>query len=163
MYTDAMQDPQLVALQDDIALVDTRIQELITQIDRGHQPAQLWARALEGIGALRSAMEDEEEDRIESQLVSLERVLALGAEPSGVWQQILEAEEQKRKLAETDSRIHERRGHVLAIEHVMIVARALLVAVRENVPDRGALGRIQARFIEILGTRTQVTAGDSDA
>lgn len=164
-FSAAQQDPELLSLESEIALVDSRLTDLLSRVDTGEAGA-LWKAAQASFQDLLYAMNNPHAADSPKKLFQasreLEITLGRGAADYAAWDAVISLTEQRRKLTES------RRKHLLEMEQVvtseqaMLLVSGLLESVRRNVNDRTILSAIQAEFIQLTsgGNRQRVGSGE---
>jgi hypothetical protein len=147
-YDAALNDPALLEQRREIALVDARLGDLLARVDTGES------------GALWSALMERREELIDAkrggdtvkQVLALNAILDLisqGHADYRAWRELAAALDQRRKLVESERKRLVEMQQVMTSEQAMLLMNALLMAVKANVSDRGALSAIQTEFIRL--------------
>lgn len=153
-YQEAVSDDELLALRDDIALLDSRVADLLGRVDRG-EAGRLWTEAKSAFRDLKSAMQGKDSTALLKAVDSLDGVLGRGLSDYAAWNEIHSLLDQRRKLVESErKRLVEMQQMVTSEQAVMLVS-VLLDSVRRNVTDRNTLSTIQADFIRLVGATHQ--------
>ena len=136
---EAQADPLLFELRSEVALVDTRIGELLTRIGKTDS-TELWKRLEDGYGDLRKAiMGDGDAQAVVFALGALEKVINDGVGDWAAWKEITVQIEQRRRLVESE-RLHQKQmQQLVSVDQMMLLAGALLASVKTHVKDKGAL------------------------
>jgi hypothetical protein len=147
-YRQAYDDPNLLALNEEIALVDARLADLLVRVDQGESGA-LWLE-------LRSAHHDLLQARHDTAKLAaaLERIgnlIQRGATDTSFSKEIGEQIEQRRRLVESERRRLVELQQYMSYEQALGMAQALLEAIRTHVEDRKVLSAISTEFARILG------------
>ena len=121
----SISDPDLLELRDEIALVDTRIAELLGQL----QTQETGARRSEA-KAVHQRMRDADFD---------------------VWDQIEQFITLRARLVQTESRRQKDLQQMIPVDRVWALVAALVQSVRTHVRDGDTLARIQRDFRELTG------------
>lgn len=148
-YTEFLSDENILALDDEIALVSARIAELLGNLEHGdlgarwlelqkHYELMVQAVASQDLGAGRAAFE------------ALGAVIKEGADEFLSWSQISELLESRRKLVDTERKRLVDAQQVITSEQAMVLVTALIDSVRRNVRDPATLTSIQADLTRVL-------------
>src|SRR5688572_7711861 len=100
-YEQAADDPELLSLRSEVALVDARLVDLLSRVDTGESGA-LWAelrRAYRAFARARLAGDDEP-----AALAKVEHLIERAGQDHQAWAEIGTLIEQRRKLAESESK-----------------------------------------------------------
>lgn len=115
-YQASLQDPHVTSMGDALALCDARIDELSGELEDADGPGDVIAKARR---ELRQALNCKEGEAREGHLVQLEAILGQGAGAEAIWAQIMTAVEQRRRVAETESRRIVSMGQAVPIAKVV--------------------------------------------
>lgn len=147
MYETARLDENLLELEDDIALLDTRTSFLLMQI-RENESIGAWERIREIAGTLVDANRRIEASRVDEAIGQLEEVICL--DTSGhkeQWAEIQEIAMKRKLLVESQRKRQIELERMIPVEAMEEYTRTLLDSVRRNLPDDSdVLTKIQADF-----------------
>lgn len=146
-YEEALNDPELISVRDDIALAETFIQEALDQIGTDNERAS-WAKAAKLYNDYRSCSPDSA--KAHDRLAELGALLEHGAEEEALRFRVLAIAEQKRKLAETEMDRLGKLQQFVTAQQLQAFAAQLLTLIRENVIDQGTRERIAAGVIQLV-------------
>lgn len=147
----AMDDPELLSLNEDIATLDALINQEAGRIESG-DPSALLAEAEKLWNSLSKAVRRGDKEAVQRFQGRLESTLTQGASDFTAISRMLEFMEQKRKAAATEAKRREMMGAVIPIEFASERMRLLGRIVREEVgDDRELLGRIAQRWSGAVG------------
>lgn len=139
-YEAANGDPDILALRDEVALIDARLAELLTRIDTGETGAS-WRELQEAFRELRIALKDR--DPGESQLLlGLGDLIESGASDEAAWTEIRATLEQRRRLVESERKRLVEMQQMVGADQAMLLVRSLVASVREHVRDPAILRAI---------------------
>jgi predicted transcriptional regulator len=148
-YTEASTDAELLALREEVALVDARLADLLSRVDTGESGA-LW-------GALNKAWADVEVARDTDDGLGLTLALALvsqyikrGQADYAAWQSIGHVIEQRRKLVESERKRLVEMQQMVTSEQAMLIVAVLADTVRKHVHDPDALRAISADITRLV-------------
>lgn len=162
-YEEAVSDDELLALRDDIALLDSRVADLLSRVDKG-EAGKLWTEAKSAFSDLKAAMKSADSGALLKAVDSLDGTLGRGLSDYAAWNEIHSLLDQRRRLVESErKRLVEMQQMVTSEQAVMLVS-VLLDSVRRNVTDRNALSAIQTEFIQLISATNQqrVIAGGNE-
>lgn len=141
----ARSDPDLVALREELALVQAREADLLRRVDTG-EAGVLWQRIRAAMREFRRAQRADDAPAAAAALRDMEQAMDEGVQDYLAWQELLRAIEQRRRLAETERKRLEAIQQTLSADRAMLWATALLDSVRRHVDDRRALAAVAADF-----------------
>jgi hypothetical protein len=140
-YRAALGDPELLALRDELALVDARLDELLRRVGAGVHGAA-WREAVAALADLRRALATGPPAAVRLALHDLGAALDAGAAEGQVWAEIGAQLDRRVRLAEAERRRLLDTRAVLSAEEAMALLAALAEVVVETVDDPAALARI---------------------
>jgi len=129
-YLEAVNDPEIIALNDDIALVETRIKQLIERIDTD-EPPPVWADARAAFNEFMMYKRIKDTEKAGEVLNLLEDIFNREASDRESWDEIFSRLEQRMKLASEERKRRMDMRNLMDAEQVMDVASRLLAAVNE--------------------------------
>jgi len=150
VFEAVIEDPDLLALNVDIASHEARIDQLFQSIEGGN-PGEMWVQALREWTGLWEATARGDARDIMKHRNRIDTLLREGAGDVEVWGLILSASEQKRKLVETETKRREKMREYVRAEEAAYYYRALAMAVKRHVDDRDKLSSIADEFAKIVG------------
>lgn len=164
-----LNDPALVELKENIAILDARLSELYQNFHES-EPADVWRGLVSRFSDWQTAIEfldklkDEELrknqiERIEDLKKDFTLLLKNGASEQSkaerLWNEILSVTEQRRKLVESESKRLKDQQQMITSEQFMTFIQTILSIIKENVTDRQTLNNISESFIkhQLVSTR----------
>jgi hypothetical protein len=168
-YQASLQDKDLLSLRYEIALIDTRTQELLGQID-AQESGRLWQvlkdnmSKFDSIQRRAASLPDGEARKTElaremSEVLStIRQSIHHGAADWMIWQEISESLEMRRRLVESEQKRLVAMQVMVTSEQAMILVSALTAAVRKHVTDTKQLSSIQNEFIRLVGSGNSESA-----
>lgn len=144
-YHDALTDATLLQLQDEIALLDTRLADLLARVDSG-ESGSAWMEAQDALQSFRSAqrIQDAEKrgQRMAEEMSRLSRIVERGSSDYAAWTEIASVLEQRRRLVESERRRLVEAQQMISTGQAMSLIGAIVAIIGENVHDRAILARI---------------------
>lgn len=135
-YLASRNDPELLALRDEVAIVDSRLNDLLGRVDTGESGA-LWKQARKLLSDYRTTGE-------ESHLYALGLTINEALDDYAAWQEIQLLLEQRRKLVETERKRLVDMQQMITAERAMLLIAAISDTIRRHVSDRNVLAAINA-------------------
>lgn len=148
-YGEALSDPQLLELRAEVALVGTRIGELIERIDTG-ESAQRWKALQTANGNLKAATRSGDKVEFMAAMAALEVAIEAGGQDYQTWREIAELTEQRRKLVDSEHKRLVAMQQMITSEQAMILLAAITDVVRRNVSDPSTLAAISADIRQLV-------------
>jgi hypothetical protein len=155
-YLQALRDPDLRELDQDLALVETRLTDLIAKVQsNGNTGAmlQVWQKYQALRGALAKGKDGEQSAR--ECFALLEKSIEEGLEESKVWQEIVALIEQRRKLLDSAMDHQVKREQMIPVDEAVNWGTGLMLAIREIVKDRRILTEVQRVWDQLSTIRPQ--------
>lgn len=149
-YESAADDPHLLELREQIALLDARLVDLLTRVDTGESGA-LW-RDLQQ--ARYSYLDAVRAGNFESQKAALSLVLDLirrGHNDYRAWADVRASIEQRKRLVESERKHLAQIEQMLTQQQAIALLTAMVDAVRQHVTDRAVLAQVQATYDRLVG------------
>ena len=149
-YQRGLSDRQLLVLEDEIALVDTRLGELLERLGKHDVPA--WDRVRARFGDLDAAARSGDREALRLALVGLSAAINEGMGDREAWADVLDIVDQRRKLVESERKRMLEAQQFVAVGQVMLMVAALNDAVRRHVKDRDTLAAISGEIRRLAPT-----------
>jgi hypothetical protein len=130
-YLQSVNDPEIIALNDDIALVETRIKQLIDNIDKDAPPA-VWADAQDTFNQFMMFRRLNDPDKAREMLDRLEDIINNAGSEREAWDEVFTRLEQRMKLAQAEMKRRIEMQNLLNAEQAMDMVSRLLAAVNEG-------------------------------
>jgi hypothetical protein len=159
-YQDAMDDPKLIELRQEIALVDARINDLLSRVETG-EAGQVWRMAQAALARFEREKDRQNLDGMQHALERLHALITRGASDAATWRGIGEQIEQRRKLCEAETRRLALAHDTITADRAMVLLSVIVDTVTRHVHDRAILGAIAAD-LQALGMGS-VSGGGDDA
>jgi hypothetical protein len=140
-YTEALSDQKLLELRDEIALIGTRLAELLERVDGG-ESAQRWKVLQTAYSNLRAATRSGDKMEFLAAMADLEKAVMAGLADYGIWREIAELTEQRRKLVESERKRHVEMQQMITSTQAMAMLAAVTDTIRRHVSDQAALSAI---------------------
>jgi hypothetical protein len=145
-YEEAADDPTLLQLGHDVALVDARLADLLNRVDNG-ESGQLWKKVDEAFTQYRRLKGDTRKGP--EAFTILSDTIEAGVSDYAAWSEISSLLEQRRKLVESERKRLVEMQQMLTIQQAMTLIGSLTGIIRRHVTDRNALAAIQAELIQL--------------
>lgn len=147
-YEAALDDPELLVLRNDIAIIDARLYDLLQRVDTG-ESGKLWRDAQTAYFDLLEAMRAQDVKLINSAISKMGRCLDSGVDDYTAWDEVTKAIQQRKGLAESERKRLIEARQMISVEQAMMLLASLLNTIKEHVKDTTALTAIQREFIRI--------------
>lgn len=159
-YQRSQTDNELLAVREDIALLDTLLIGNLSKLDSG-ESGQAWTLMRKGVDGLELAIDKQDYAGCLKAIRDMRDVIDARVAHYATEEEIRSKLEQRRKLVETERKRLVDMQQMVTAEQAMLLVSGLLDAVRTNVTDRDTLTRIQAEFIRLTRFTSQQRVRDT--
>lgn len=160
-YLMSVNDPEIIALNDDIALVETRIKQILERID-DDAPPPVWADAKNVFDEFLMYRRLEDTAKARECLALLQTIFEHQAKDRETWDEVFSRLEQRMKLASEERKRRMDMKALMDAEQVMDVASRLLAAVNEAAEDVIEDDKIRKQLYLATGQRFARITGSGD-
>lgn len=150
-YQDAQRDPELLALREEITVVDAMLAEALHRIDETDS-AEAWADAQKHYRAMETARRAGDTHRMRIALVELGDVLERGAAGKGNREEVLKLIASRKALVESERKRLVDMHQMVSSERALAMMHALVSAVKEAVPDPAVWAKVNATYTRLLNS-----------
>ena len=149
-YQEALQDAELLSLREEVALVDTRLADLLGRVDKG-VGRDFWKQAKKELFRYTKGLhsEDVDESELTQRLVNLATLIDSALDDYGAWSEIHGVLEQRRRLVESESKRLAEMQQFITAEKAMVLIANLTDIIKRHVTDRAALAAISNELIRL--------------
>jgi len=148
-YAEAMQDEELLSLRADIALVDSRLVDVLQHVESG-ESWRLWHDLHKKWQAFtRVYGRDETAEGVA--FAEVHALIRNGYHDWAAWQDVLALIQQRRKLVESERRAMVENQRVISVEQAAMLLALLVDSVRREVTDRTVLRRVTETYAQLVG------------
>ena len=137
-YHEASNDPALLSLHSDIALVDTRLADLLTKIDTG-ESGSLYKRLKVSWKNVRETKDDAAREVALSEHGSL---LGLAIKEELVWDDIHKMLDQRNRLVSSERKRYVEMSQVITADRAVMLFAQVAEAIKETVTDKDELRKL---------------------
>lgn len=148
-FQQALDDPELGTLHSEIALLDTRIGEMISKIDTEHY-GSLWAKVAQARNGVKRAMDSKKGQDLLNAYNHLDSVVESAQNDIETWDRILILIEQRRKLTDSERKRQVDLHQVITTEQSMLLVSTLIRAVTNHVTDKRQLAAISNEIRTVI-------------
>lgn len=143
-YQEAQADGELLVLREDVALVDTRLADLLGRIDTG-ESAKRWDEAQKAFIKLRGAHRDTNAKMLWEAMCELEEALISGND-YGAWSEITSTLDLRKRLVESERKRLVDMQQMITSERAMVLLATVVDIIQTHVTDRSILSAISTEF-----------------
>lgn len=159
-YADAISDPRLLGLRDEVALVDVRIAELLEAIGETGN-TRLWKKARADFDAFQAAAgKGKDGVAIARQtLDALDRTLTEGLSTAATWDELAERLDLRRRLVEAETKRQKDLFQMISVDQAVRLMAQLIDEVKARVKDPELLSALSQQFLRIVGAGHGAASG----
>lgn len=142
-YQEAQADADLLALREEVSLVDSRLSDLLLRVDT-HEAGHWWKELRQVHNEYKDAETKGDIPAMRHWLGEWGRIIQLGLTDYAAWNEVYNVLEQRRKLVESERKRLVEMQQMITSERAMLLITALVDVVRQHVSDTGTLAAISA-------------------
>jgi hypothetical protein len=150
-YTIALADEKMLEQREEIALLGTRLQELLSQLTDMSQRDALWQKLGKLWGELMTAAREGKKEKQQETANEIEALINGAPNDTAVWLEIQEVIEQRRKVVESERKRMVEAQEFVSVEQAMMVAHFLMDSINKHVSNNDEKRAIQADLIAVYG------------
>lgn len=144
-YQEAVQDSELLALRDEIALLDTRLNELIGRVDTG-ESSELWEAFKKAIRAYSKVRSARDRDKGDAAWGAVLDILADADQDHSAWAEVISLIDLRSKLSERERKRLSDMQQMMTTEQALTLLGAVAGVIKKHVHDRNTLAAITAEL-----------------
>lgn len=144
-YSNALSDPKLLELKDEIAVVHARAQDLVSRVDSG-ESGHLWRLLQKAYADLTNAKDGEEQL---AAITEIGKLITRGSSDYAAWAETMKEIDRKQRLVESERKRAVELNLMVALDQIKPYLFDTVDFIRRNITDREQL----AEFQHILETR----------
>ena len=153
-YLESIADEDLLAMNQEMALLDARIGDILTRVDIGEAGAT-WKDLTSAFLHFERATARHDNATAARALTDVKGLIQRGQQDWDAWTSILTLIEQRRKLVETERRRRVDMKQMMNAETAMLLVSAILSVIREHVTDRRILTKIGNDVSRLISERNK--------
>ncbi len=152
-YEEAVNDPELLSLRAEIALIGTRIDELYDRYTAKQKGGTSWTEAKKAYYKLVDALKAKKDDESVKALSKLGAILKDEAGDYALWNDIAYLTEVRRKLVESERKRMIEMKQMMTNEQAMALVGGVIESVRNHITDQDKLDRISQDIAVLMSRR----------
>ncbi len=138
-YDESRSDTELLALREDIALIDSRLADVLGRVDTG-ESGEKWRQLTQAAKAYRQASMDNQADCLAWILALIE----VGTQDYAAWNDVRSLLQERCKLVESERKRYVEMGQMITADRAMVLLAQITDIIRRNVVDKQALAAISS-------------------
>lgn len=155
-YETSVADPELLALNAEIALADARVEDLLKRVDTG-ESGEAWGLARNALTKLREAMDKGEGTHVPISM--LDEIIQRGLDDYAAWREVIGTAEMRRRLVETERKRRVDMQLMITAERATILISAIADIIRRNVTDPEMRRAVQRELMGLMVKEETVNVG----
>jgi hypothetical protein len=152
-YERAAHDPELLALRHELAVVDVRINDLLSRVDTG-EAGGLWHHARAAWQTVKQAQAEDRPLMQARAALELDGLLEQAVGDNVAWHEILQFIEQRRKLVESEVKRLVVMQQMMTKEEAMLWLSAVVAILKRHITDRETLQKISLDLKALVSDRS---------
>lgn len=148
-YQEGLTDPDLIALNDDMALLEARLADLLSRADQG-EAGSLFERLDRIWQEFLIAQSVNDGRKMIAQLNKLGAIIERGRKESETWGEVATIIELRRKVSDTERKRRVEMQNMISAEQAMALIKAISEVIRREVTDLDSLARISEEIRRLM-------------
>lgn len=161
-YDESSDNPELLSLWADVALVEARLTQALELIESGGA-SELWINLDQAWKRFVAAVREGDKDEQAIHLAQLNNIIERGREDRKLWTEISGLIEQKRKLVETEQRLSITAEKMVDIERVLGYMAALVFAIKESAQRHAEPETARQIIVDASAAYTRLVGAPADS
>lgn len=153
-YHEALEDPDLISLRDALALVDTRLNDLLKRVDSG-EAGVIWVRTRDALENLQGALVTGDQTTARIAMSELDNLIRKGVSDYAAWKEVGDLLDRRARLASAELARLSKLQQFVSNEQVLVLIAAIVDLVNEHVKDRNAVLSIAAGLRQYISPSRQ--------
>lgn len=148
-YARAVNNPDILAMHEEAALLDTRLLDVLKRADAG-EAGRLWLELRKSWNAFKAARAAGDVPGMQTAIETIDRITARGAGEAAAWQEVGDLIERRRKVVETETKRRVQMQTMITAEKLDLLLSVVARTVNEEVSDPTARRRIAATISSFI-------------
>lgn len=161
-YHEAEADSELLALRAEVALIDSRLLDVLQRVDTG-ESSRIWSQLRDAVTNLETAQLIEDQVAIRFAVASIKKLVNAGVADWAAWSDVRTLIQERKGLVESERKRLVEAQRMIAVDQAMSVMALLIEAVRRHVPDAVALRAITDEWSRLTGVSRPLAVDADDA
>lgn len=161
-YEQAINDQELLSLRSGVAIVETRICELLSQLTSDQAP-DLWRQLGHHVESLQSARLNMNEDGVVRAMREIEATVKRGATQQQHWDELFRALTLKKEIATSEWKRLVDMRMVMTVERAFLLISAITELIARHVQDQAVRTKLCGAILSLAANKNPHVANDIDA
>lgn len=153
-YEDSLNDPNLLSMRREMALLDVRLGELLKRLETSDAP-QAWNKISVATAMMDKAIHDNKFDELPTILRMLRDAVMAHREDSESWREIVALIDNRRKVADVERRRVEAAKKYLTLQEANTMMAYFVASVMKNVTNPAERSRISEDLRVFAGSKAE--------
>lgn len=158
-YERSRQDPEILALREEIALIEARIGDLLKRVDTGESGAT-WKLLQKTYKESTSAIRKGDQAEFQEKYAELGKVLNKGVSDYSAWDEIMRSIAARRKLSDSERKRLVDMHQMISTEEALAMLQFIVKTMRTHIKDRQLLKDISEDLTTRLATVSWINKRD---
>lgn len=155
-YEEARTDEELLALREEIAVIDVRLGDLLTRVDSGESGA-VWRKIKKTYRDMSRAVRAGNQQEFAELLNEMGQLINRGHGEYAAWNEIFKAVESRRKVTESERKRLTDMKQIMTAEEATHLLSFVVATIRKHVKDRRTLASISQEISKYVVDRRHVS------
>ena len=133
-YEKALQDPELLSMSHEVAIIDARLTHLIENSNTGDSKAA-WEEVKKAVKVFRAAQHVRNTDLMAQAWLEIEEAVEKGSREHDTWEEIVRLIEQRRKVAGGEMNRRLKLGQLITARQALELVTRISGIIQKRVPD----------------------------
>lgn len=153
-YAQAASDPDLLALREDIALIDARLADLLSRVDSG-ESGEAWTKAREALESFQAGQQANDVPQMKAAIADLGKIIKRGQADYAAWREVGTAIDRRERLVRSERKRLVEMQQVLTLQEGMMLFQRIGELIETHVTD------LPAKAAILSGMAALLTAGNA--
>lgn len=147
-YLEALRDPDLLSLREDVALIEVRKAENLSHLNVS---ALTWQMLKDDLASLETALNTDDQDTATYSLKALKTHLQEGSVDAARWRDVVDDMKTKRMMVDTERKYIYEESNAIQLEQLVALQKATLMIIGRYVTDEDVKFQIVDEFRRMFG------------
>ncbi len=149
-YQASLNNPDKLALNGEIALLDARLADILKRIDAG-ESGQLWRDLMAAVREYEAAQRARDTAGVAVAVNTIMDLISRGSHDAASWSEVRAVLQERRRLVESERKRLVEAQQVISLDQAMAMMSVLVDSVRTHVRDDATLRAVTAQFARLTG------------
>lgn len=154
-YKASLSDPDLLALREQVAVLDARLVDVLKRVDTG-ESSRLWRQLRAAHGALLDARARSDTAAMAARLNDLGGLIGEGVADYAAWADVRALIQERRQVVESERKRMVEMQMMITSDRAMVLLAAVVDTIRRHVTDRSTLAAISADIGSLVAGETRL-------